>query len=249
MKLKPSKLKAVSCRDLQVWWNSHWKLQKCFPVLQKHYQHQQYQFRLRQLHQVQWNGIQSVQQQHQPVRGSWGHNLRNKCEDDPYRQWGGLSTWRVSMAGKNPYYLKKLPQNNVTLHYSSVICSWEAHFIFFVWTTQAVLLNEEHRWFCGGTILNEYIILTAAHCMNETRYFYIKLGKDWYSGMDSIYTGALGWLAGFCWYISESHHWWCFPRRVWHLGGRGHWSCSWSGNYNDPQPVQTANFPQRHCAH
>lgn len=44
--------------------------------------------------------------------------------------------------------------------------------------SQAVLMNEDHRWFCGGTILNPYIILTAAHCMNETRYFYIKLGKD-----------------------------------------------------------------------
>lgn len=43
-------------------------------------------------------------------------------------------------------------------------------------------MDEEHRWFCGGTILNEYIILTAAHCMNETRYFYIKLGKDAFAG-------------------------------------------------------------------
>ncbi|NP_001027783.1 coagulation factor X [Takifugu rubripes] len=43
---------------------------------------------------------------------------------------------------------------------------------------QAVLLNEEHHWFCGGTILNPYIILTAAHCMNETRYFYIRLGES-----------------------------------------------------------------------
>ncbi|KAM9328519.1 coagulation factor X [Pholidichthys leucotaenia] len=42
---------------------------------------------------------------------------------------------------------------------------------------QAVLLNEEHMWFCGGTILNEYIILTAAHCMNQTRYFYIRVGE------------------------------------------------------------------------
>uniref|UniRef100_H3C0R5 coagulation factor Xa n=1 Tax=Tetraodon nigroviridis TaxID=99883 RepID=H3C0R5_TETNG len=42
---------------------------------------------------------------------------------------------------------------------------------------QAVLMNEDHRWFCGGTILNQYIILTAAHCMNETNYFYVKLGE------------------------------------------------------------------------
>ncbi|CAK6980425.1 uncharacterized protein LOC128354592 [Scomber scombrus] len=42
---------------------------------------------------------------------------------------------------------------------------------------QALLLNEDHRGFCGGTILNEYIILTAAHCMNQSRYIYITLGE------------------------------------------------------------------------
>jgi len=42
---------------------------------------------------------------------------------------------------------------------------------------QALLLNEDDVGFCGGTILNEYIILTAAHCMNESRYIYVKLGK------------------------------------------------------------------------
>ncbi|XP_030265547.1 uncharacterized protein LOC115576963 [Sparus aurata] len=42
---------------------------------------------------------------------------------------------------------------------------------------QALLLNEEDRGFCGGTILNEYVILTAAHCMNQSRYIYIKLGE------------------------------------------------------------------------
>lgn len=67
-----------------------------------------------------------------------------------------------------------------------------------VWSSQAVLMNEDHRWFCGGTILNQYIILTAAHCMNETRYFYIKLGKDRYSGVD---THACSGLAVFCWLV------------------------------------------------
>uniref|UniRef100_A0A665TXB0 coagulation factor Xa n=1 Tax=Echeneis naucrates TaxID=173247 RepID=A0A665TXB0_ECHNA len=37
---------------------------------------------------------------------------------------------------------------------------------------QALLLNEDHTGFCGGTILNEYIILTAAHCMNQSRFIY-----------------------------------------------------------------------------
>uniref|UniRef100_A0AAQ5YC65 coagulation factor Xa n=1 Tax=Amphiprion ocellaris TaxID=80972 RepID=A0AAQ5YC65_AMPOC len=42
---------------------------------------------------------------------------------------------------------------------------------------QALLLNEDDQGFCGGTILNEYIILTAAHCMNQSQYFYVKLGE------------------------------------------------------------------------
>ncbi|KAG7503110.1 coagulation factor X-like [Solea senegalensis] len=42
---------------------------------------------------------------------------------------------------------------------------------------QALLLNEDDIGFCGGTILNEYIILTAAHCMNQSRYIYVKLGE------------------------------------------------------------------------
>ncbi|XP_015252684.1 PREDICTED: uncharacterized protein LOC107099177 [Cyprinodon variegatus] len=42
---------------------------------------------------------------------------------------------------------------------------------------QALLINEDDVGFCGGTILTEYIILTAAHCMNQSRYFVVKLGE------------------------------------------------------------------------
>ncbi|XP_034460436.1 coagulation factor X [Hippoglossus hippoglossus] len=42
---------------------------------------------------------------------------------------------------------------------------------------QALLLNEEDVGFCGGTILNEYIIMTAAHCMNQSRFIYVRLGE------------------------------------------------------------------------
>lgn len=45
-------------------------------------------------------------------------------------------------------------------------------------SAQALLLDENKRGFCGGTILNEYIILTAAHCMNQTSYFSVKLGNS-----------------------------------------------------------------------
>uniref|UniRef100_A0A8C9ZEM9 coagulation factor Xa n=1 Tax=Sander lucioperca TaxID=283035 RepID=A0A8C9ZEM9_SANLU len=42
---------------------------------------------------------------------------------------------------------------------------------------QALLLNEDGVGFCGGTILNHYIILSAAHCMNESRSFTVRLGE------------------------------------------------------------------------
>ncbi|XP_051913419.1 coagulation factor X [Hippocampus zosterae] len=42
---------------------------------------------------------------------------------------------------------------------------------------QALLLDENDKGFCGGTILNEYIILTAAHCMNHTSYISVRLGE------------------------------------------------------------------------
>lgn len=38
-------------------------------------------------------------------------------------------------------------------------------------------MNEDNIGFCGGTILNQYIILTAAHCMNQSRYFNVRLGR------------------------------------------------------------------------
>ncbi|XP_036396299.1 coagulation factor X [Megalops cyprinoides] len=41
---------------------------------------------------------------------------------------------------------------------------------------QALLVNEEDIGFCGGTVLNDYFILSAAHCMNQSRTFYIVLG-------------------------------------------------------------------------
>ncbi|KAG9349644.1 hypothetical protein JZ751_028092 [Albula glossodonta] len=42
---------------------------------------------------------------------------------------------------------------------------------------QALLVNEEDIGFCGGTLLNEYFILSAAHCMNQSRTFYVILGE------------------------------------------------------------------------
>ncbi|KAI4891022.1 hypothetical protein NFI96_013879, partial [Prochilodus magdalenae] len=42
---------------------------------------------------------------------------------------------------------------------------------------QALLVNEVKIGFCGGTILNQYFILSAAHCMNQTRSITVILGE------------------------------------------------------------------------
>ncbi|KAM9190128.1 coagulation factor X isoform 3-T3 [Dugong dugon] len=42
---------------------------------------------------------------------------------------------------------------------------------------QALLVNEENEGFCGGTILNEYYILTAAHCLHQAKRFTVRVGE------------------------------------------------------------------------
>uniref|UniRef100_A0A8C3TLI3 Uncharacterized protein n=1 Tax=Catharus ustulatus TaxID=91951 RepID=A0A8C3TLI3_CATUS len=42
---------------------------------------------------------------------------------------------------------------------------------------QAVLLDEKGEEFCGGTILNENFILTAAHCINQTKEIKVVVGE------------------------------------------------------------------------
>ncbi|XP_069493271.1 coagulation factor X-like [Ambystoma mexicanum] len=41
---------------------------------------------------------------------------------------------------------------------------------------QAMLVNENKEPFCGGTILSQYFVLTAAHCINESMPFHILVG-------------------------------------------------------------------------
>ncbi|XP_017518363.3 coagulation factor X [Manis javanica] len=41
---------------------------------------------------------------------------------------------------------------------------------------QALLVNEENEGFCGGTILNEYYVLTAAHCLYQAKRFKVRVG-------------------------------------------------------------------------
>lgn len=42
---------------------------------------------------------------------------------------------------------------------------------------QALLVNEDKIGFCGGTILNQYFILSAAHCMNLSQSITVVLGE------------------------------------------------------------------------
>ncbi|XP_015423048.1 PREDICTED: coagulation factor X [Myotis davidii] len=41
---------------------------------------------------------------------------------------------------------------------------------------QALLIKENNEGFCGGTILNEFYILTAAHCLDQAKLFKVRVG-------------------------------------------------------------------------
>lgn len=42
---------------------------------------------------------------------------------------------------------------------------------------QALLVNEDNEGFCGGTILSEFYVLTAAHCVHQAKRFTVRVGE------------------------------------------------------------------------
>lgn len=49
--------------------------------------------------------------------------------------------------------------------------------VYIFLSLQALLLNEQKDGFCGGTIFNENYILTAAHCINQSKSIEVVVGK------------------------------------------------------------------------
>uniref|UniRef100_A0A8C0IT40 coagulation factor Xa n=1 Tax=Chelonoidis abingdonii TaxID=106734 RepID=A0A8C0IT40_CHEAB len=62
--------------------------------------------------------------------------------------------------GKNCFNFNELFMNSYVFVSSGVI-----HFL----SLQALLIDENKEGFCGGTILSQFYILTAAHCINQSK--------------------------------------------------------------------------------
>ncbi|XP_066516063.1 coagulation factor X [Hoplias malabaricus] len=72
---------------------------------------------------------------------------------------------------------------------------------------QALLVNEDKIGFCGGTILNEYFILSAAHCMNQSRSITVILGEfDTLTREGREMTHAVDQVLVHVSYVPETYH-------------------------------------------
>lgn len=68
-------------------------------------------------------------------------------------------------------------QRNQLALYSSLTLNCTSSFCPYLFASQAVLLDDQGEEFCGGTILNKNFILTAAHCINQTKEIKVVVGE------------------------------------------------------------------------
>uniref|UniRef100_A0A8D0CFI7 coagulation factor Xa n=1 Tax=Scleropages formosus TaxID=113540 RepID=A0A8D0CFI7_SCLFO len=94
------------------------------------------------------------------------NKVRCSCADGYYLGDDGKSCRSNGMRKKVWYQYNKIHQRAYII--ARYLNAFDVFYVF---------LMLLYVGFCGGTILNEYFILTAAHCMNQSRSIFVILGE------------------------------------------------------------------------